>query len=488
MNEPRHPPGSHPAFDAPVDGPVVRVIAGLGDLDLERRILPVLRASGTVQVVERVLSAETLPERAAATAASAVLVADGLHRLSPALLAHLAAHGLVLVGLARRPEPGLWPPGATVLPVDAAPERILDALHATTGSRAVAPVLKVMETRTTGMPGQTDDALPAGDGAEAAGGIVLAVTGGSGSPGCTTLALGLAAALGAVVPALLVDADLSGSGVVPYLDATPARNLFMLAHAAPLTPEEWAEAVATEVQPVGARSPSGHVLCGVPKPELRAAITPDFLSRLLAVLRRHYRYIVLDLGRLVLDGGPGSAVQQVGLQSADQVLVTVAGDLAGLRSGQLALRRLGSLLGTRTDRVALVLNRYRRRDHYHRDEIAWALETPVAGVIPEDVRHVQQAIAARQLVIFRSRSTAAQALIALAERLHHRQLHLPPEPEHRDWYRRLWQALPRPMRGRRTAASVPTRDASLEVTPGVVSGDGTVPQAVAVKGAIHEEV
>src|SRR5207237_10090599 len=92
---------------------------------------------------------------------------------------------------------------------------------------------------------------------------LLAVTSGYGSPGRTTLAVNLAAALGTVAPTVLVDADLVGPSVAAYLDLDPTRNLYMLAHAEPETVRDWDRALDQELQSLDPRSRQAVALCGL---------------------------------------------------------------------------------------------------------------------------------------------------------------------------------------------------------------------------------
>jgi Mrp family chromosome partitioning ATPase len=119
----------------------------------------------------------------------------------------------------------------------------------------------------------------------------VAVAGGPGSPGRTTVALGLASAIGCAQSAVLVDLDVTGPSVAAVLDADPTRNLAMLAHAEPSGPGEWSRALAQEVQPLGPGSRWGAVLCGLPKRQLRTVVSAPFVERLVAELRRSYAWV-----------------------------------------------------------------------------------------------------------------------------------------------------------------------------------------------------
>jgi MinD-like ATPase involved in chromosome partitioning or flagellar assembly len=262
---------------------------------------------------------------------------------------------------------------------------------------------------------------------------VLAVAGGYGSPGRTTVAINLAATLGAVAPTVLVDCDLASAAVAAHLDADPTRNLYMLAHGEPTTPGDWARALAREVQPLAPRSPQATVLCGVPKSELRAAISGPFVEHLVAALQPHYRYVILDVGAELL-GGEGAA-HRAALHVAPQILFVAAGDLVGLWQARAALARIQSHLQVDRARIALVVNRHDRRYHHGRAEIEWALGVPAAAVLPWDYAAAQRALAAQRPVVLDRPSPLGRALLDLADRVHGDKVVLPPEAARPRWPR-----------------------------------------------------
>ena len=78
---------------------------------------------------------------------------------------------------------------------------------------------------------ESHDATGAGVAEDA--GNVIAVLSGKGAPGVTTIAIGLAAALGERRRrSVLVDADLRGGNVAAYLDLDPRRGLLALPYGA----------------------------------------------------------------------------------------------------------------------------------------------------------------------------------------------------------------------------------------------------------------
>ena len=131
--------------------------------------------------------------------------------------------------------------------------------------------------------------------ASATGGTrVIALFGGAGAPGRTTLGVNLLAVLGASRRAVLVDLDLTGSAVAAHLRAVhPAWNIVDLALAHPRTADGWDQILEGRLQPIGSFSQGARVLCGVARPQQRANITPAFVEGLVGQLRERFDHVLL---------------------------------------------------------------------------------------------------------------------------------------------------------------------------------------------------
>ncbi len=404
----------------------LRLAVALGDPERERALLPHLSQFEDFAVAARCLSAEELIAAVRGGDIDIALVASDLHRLGPAVLSDLVRMPLRVVLLAPDPDSPSWESAAdAVLPLDIEPGLLIDAILAAARGERPKP-------RTATRQANHDAEVPARPGAASS--LVLVLTSGPGSPGRTTIALNLAAGLGAVAPTILVDADLAGPSVAACLDADPTRNLAMLAHADPDTPHAWERAIADETQPIGSRSPHGRVLCGVPKPEMQSLLSRRFLDRLVEELAIRYRYVLLDIGVEGLRGE--TALHRLALAAARHTLFVTSADLLGLYRARTALARLQ--LDSWQDRLALVINRYDARSHHPRAEIEWALGTPIAAIIPFDHRAAERALAAQRPLVLEGRGRAARALLELAERVHGGSIALPPDPAQgpvRRWWR-----------------------------------------------------
>jgi Flp pilus assembly CpaE family ATPase len=480
--------------EGPVVRPQVRLVVGLGDPERAARLLPELCAAGDVALVEHCLTADRLLECVRAGRADAVLVAADLHRLGGERLEALARADAAVVVLAPDAGAPRWQAfRGPVLPVGAGHhlvrEALTAALHGTplprgpagaqgdvhqdwTATRGatdvqgarlstvsdtlrtpeppqghaveqhVAPAGTTTEPGVHGaaqLPGRTpaasaDQAHPPGV-EQTAQGLVLAVCSGHGSPGSTTVAVNLAVALGAAVPTILVDAALVGPGVAASLHLSRTRNLVMLAHDAPRTPEEWDRALRAETQSLTGRSPYGWALCGVPKPPLRAAISERFVAELLARIRERFRYVVFDLGDVAdLEAADPlvAGAQRAVLAGADYVCLVARPDPVSVWRAQEARDVLWRHAAVAPEQTSLVLNHYDARRHHRRAEIEWALSIPAAAVVPHDHGRVQQALGALRPVVLDERSAAGRALLDFAERAFGGRLTLPPEESPED--------------------------------------------------------
>jgi MinD-like ATPase involved in chromosome partitioning or flagellar assembly len=399
----------------------LRIATGLGDAELEQRLLAGLAGAGYV-VAHRCLTADELLEAARQPDTQAVVVASGLHRLSGSSIAALAASGkrLVVLGADRiRALPTNVPLAA--LPLDADVDALRGALEdatATVGAIDWTAGPTVEPAREPECAGEQDPTLAP----------VIAVVSGHGSPGRTTLAVNLAAALGASAGStVLVDADLAGPSVAAHLGLDPTRNLYMLAHAAPETAREWTRAIEQETQPLGRRSGKGVALCGVPKPEMRSGVSPRFFERLLMELSARFQYVVVDTAELspTAEDAPGL----VAVRRAGRVLLVTGADVASLWHTRTALHALASYYRRPADSLALVVNRHDRRHHHRRKEIEWALQAPLAAIVPNDQAGLQRALAAQTAAVLHERSRVARGLLDLAGRVHGGDIVLPPDPE-----------------------------------------------------------
>jgi MinD-like ATPase involved in chromosome partitioning or flagellar assembly len=253
------------------------------------------RADHGVTVVRRCVDVSELLAAAATGTGQAALLSAELRRLDIDTVARLHAAGVAVVGLV---EPGddraaerLRQLGVTrVLPADAAPETIAQALREAVAG-VPGPGRDVSDPRAAlpalGMPVAPDE-QPDGLGR------VIAVWGPTGAPGRTTVALGLAdeaARLG--VSTLLVDADVYGGVVAQMLgllDESPG-----LAGAARQAGSGTLDAAAL-VRLAWAVRPQLRVLTGLARSDRWPELRPRAVSAVLDEARRLAELTVVDCG------------------------------------------------------------------------------------------------------------------------------------------------------------------------------------------------
>lgn len=235
-------------------------------------------------------------------------------------------------------------------------------------------------------------------------GRVIAVWGPAGAPGRTTVATGVAAAVGAAGrPVSLVDAD-------PYAAAV-AQGLGILDEASGLltaarltSPGALAQGYGTWVRGLGEHL---GVVTGLPRPDRWAEVRPGTLEEIVGLLRTR-GHVVVDTGFSLeevplVDFGtrPGrNELTLAALRAADVVVVVGAADPVGLAR----LARATVDLAEQVEPAAsyVVVNRMRRTLGWSEQEITETL-TPFLGAtpprfLPEDRDAVDRALVAGRAV------------------------------------------------------------------------------------------
>jgi Flp pilus assembly CpaE family ATPase len=415
-----------------LQSPGLRVALGLGDQELEQRLRPTLESAEDLQIVAQCLAADQLLPLVASRSVDAIVLAWSLHRLTEAMLDQLERPDLIVVMLVPDADNERWRERTgPVLSINSEPE----AVHA--AILAARPGL-----RYTARPQARPDPVPLkpADRRDAMeGGGVVAIAGGAGSPGRTTVAISLATALGAAGPVVLVELDLCAPAIAAYLDLDPSRNVCTLGHAVREDPRAWNLVLGEELQTLAPNRSEALVLCGPPKREMRGSIGPQFIERLIDELSGRFRWVILDVGPELLGADTVAASHRAALASADHLLVVSAADFVGLWHTRTALDQIDRLLEIDRRKVHLVLNRHDPRFHNPRDEVEWHLGTPAVAVVPLDNVGLQRAISAQRPVVIDSGSRAGRALLSLAETLNEGKLRLPEVGQARAKTRPWWR-------------------------------------------------
>ena len=363
--------------DADDSRPPIRVLLAIGNPERERRLRDALSAEGLV-VAERCLDGPSLAERAQAFDVDVALASADLHRLSPATLLAIREARLPLVLLAEPGDIEKHTGLAHFVPSGCSGQEVTDALRQAVQRGAVYGATPAVAAGR----GAEEEGIGGGSGAR---GRLITLLSGKGAPGVTTVTIGLAAALserGRRV--VLVDADLRGGNVGPYLDLDPRRGLVGLAFG-----RDGASAtgpVEEELQ----EGPGFMVLAGVERPHSGLSVSAEMLTAALTTLRETFDDVLVDVGEVVAcASSPADGV----LRAADRQLVVVGADLVALWNARCVLRYLRDGLGVAPDAMGVVLNRREGRGQYAAEEVGRALELPVVAVLPEDRRAVRRAVA-----------------------------------------------------------------------------------------------
>lgn len=372
-----------------------RVLLAIGNPERERQLLTALREGGCA-VAGRCLDGPSLVQQAIAGDVDVVLAAAGLHRLAAESFIAVREAGVPLVLLAGPVEAETYAGLSYVLPEASEAPVIIAALREAIRRGAVAE-------RTNGDHAVTPGVIQVHEGT----GEVIALVSGKGAPGTTTVAIGLAAALGPRGRSvLLIDGDLRGGAVGPYLDLDPRRGLSGLT----VGPTDRPERVFEELQD----GPGFSVLTGIERPEAQERLLPERIAATVSTLRDRFDVIVIDTGETL--SGVTSAVGAAFLRSAERTLLVTTADLPGLWNTRASLRFATESLGVPAEAVSAVVNRQDGRDEYGAHEVERALGIRVVAAIPEDRRAARRA-RTNQIPITAAGGKAARAITELASSL-----------------------------------------------------------------------
>lgn len=273
------------------------------------------------------------------------------------------------------------------------------------GSKVVAEELRKVADQRSALC--ADMAVRATWGTSDRGATVIAVYSPKGGSGGTTLSLNLVGALARRFPgqALLVDMDLPYAHSALLSGLSPTGSIAR-AGAAPADSFDEVLLSAVLYHPAGPM-----ILAGAVRPEESDEVTPELLNRALAVLRKAFRYVVVDLGVALSD------VTLATFDQAQQVLLVAAPELSAVKSAADALDILRRL-GLPHDALTVVLNRTDQRPNVDRWAVGQILKRPVDVEVGFDgARPEQAALSGSVLSVSNPRSELAKASEVLADLL-----------------------------------------------------------------------
>jgi MinD-like ATPase involved in chromosome partitioning or flagellar assembly len=233
---------------------------------------------------------------------------------------------------------------------------------------------------------EVDDADAYPDATEARRGRLVAVWGGPGAPGRTTVASELAVGLArAGREVALIDGDAWAASVAQRLGLAEAPSV---TQAARLAGDGWPEPIDGCLQP----GPAGcSVLVGLARSELWPEVRERAWIAVLGAARERADVVVVDLAApieededLVVDRSPyrRNTMTVQALREADDVLLVSAGDPIGLRRGIVAHRTVADARPEVARRTRVVVNRApstpRRLQDCSKQVAEWTGRPPLA--------------------------------------------------------------------------------------------------------------
>jgi len=223
-------------------------------------------------------------------------------------------------------------------------------------------------------------------------GRVLLFLGAKGGCGTTTLASNLAVTLaGRGVSTLLVDLDLSAGDAALMLNLSPSFTLADVVQNAHRMDRDLLSGMVV-------KHASGlEVLAAGENPERSGDLDPARIGPLLAFLREHFQYVVVNAR------GAEDPVAQAAVNQADLIHLVSSLDFLALRRAQWALRRL-TQLGLSREMIRLVINRYEKNPYITLEEAEKVLDLKVAWTVPLDVRTAQEALNEGSPLVSRNRN------------------------------------------------------------------------------------
>jgi pilus assembly protein CpaE len=154
---------------------------------------------------------------------------------------------------------------------------------------------------------------------------------------------------------------------------------------------------------------SGIDLLSAPvEPDKAESVTADQIRRILAFLRQHYDYIIVDTPRSF---APSTLVV---FEQADLLFLVSVADLQSLRNIQRGIPLFKRVLTKGNEQVRLVLNRYDPRDSITIEDVERSLGLKVFWKLSNDYEAIMESVTAGRPIVLNGGSPYTRDLAGLA--------------------------------------------------------------------------
>jgi pilus assembly protein CpaE len=244
---------------------------------------------------------------------------------------------------------------------------------------------------------------PAGEKARQPGQI-FAVFSPKGGAGATVLATNFAIVLHRLTgkKTLVVDLDLELGEVAVVLGVQPRFNFVDFV-------ENFRRMDAGLLASYIERHESGvHLLSAPFQPEKAETVTADQIRRILAFLRQHYDYVIVDTPRSF------SPTTLAAFEQADLAFLVTVADLPSIRNIQRGLPLLRRVLGKGDEQIRLIVNRYHANDAIGLKDIERTLGIRPFATIGNDYEAVASSVMEGKPIVLNGTSAFSRDVKALA--------------------------------------------------------------------------
>lgn len=233
-------------------------------------------------------------------------------------------------------------------------------------------------------------------------GKVLAFVSAKGGAGTTFVAANLGHALSILAQkrVLLIDTNTAFGDAILYVsDARPARTLIDVCRDIHRLDINLLESSVVRV------SPQFAILAAPAEPDPAEDLNPDHIETIVHLARRHYDFVLIDLGRQV------NTTSVRVLDNADSILLVMQQSLPDLRGARHLLEIFGTL-GYRRDKVHLVLNRQESGAPLSVVEVERVLDHRVGTRMPNNFEVANESVNQGMPVLQLARSSSIAKCLA----------------------------------------------------------------------------